>query len=187
LAAIAGIESLEFAGGAVLTLTGTQFNNGLSATTSLLGFGGLTVNMDVSGFFVTKLFSIPGNVGVTVNGTTGTDIFKLGNAAHTVNAGDGIDQIKGGDLADIINGGADGDKINGAGGADIITGGAGNDVFKYAKATDSGVGAAADRITDYAVGADKLNFARIDTNAAIAGDQGFAFIGNGTFSNTGRH
>jgi uncharacterized protein (TIGR01370 family) len=182
---LSGFETLQLVGGANLILTASQLANGLSATGVISGSGALTINMDAAGFFATKLFSFIGNVAVVVNGTAGTDIFKLGNAAHTVNAGDGIDQIKGGDLADIINGGADGDKINGAGGADIITGGAGNDVFKYAKATDSGIGAAADRITDYAIGGDKLNFARIDTNAALAGDQGFAFIGNGAFGATG--
>jgi hypothetical protein len=188
-ASFAGIERLELTNGSSLQLTGTQFNNGLALDTAIIVSGPsvstITVNMDAAGFFNTKLFTFSGSVSFVVNGTTGTDIFKLGNAVHTVDAGDGIDQIKGGDRADIINGGAGDDKINGAGGADVLTGGAGADVFKYGRATDSGVGAAADRITDFTIGSDRLNFSRIDTNPALAGSQGFAFIGTSVFGATG--
>jgi serralysin len=192
LGSLAGIENLGIGGN--LILTGSQFANGLSATTRFTGDGTVTVNMDVSGNFISKSFIYvplpPGGpvvfeVSFIVNGTTGTDIFKLGNFAHTVNAGDGADQIKGGNAVDTLNGGNGIDKINGAGGADILTGGAGNDVFKYANVSDSGIGAASDRITDFAIGGDKLNFGKIDTNLALAGDQGFAFVGNATFATNG--
>jgi Ca2+-binding RTX toxin-like protein len=185
LASLVGIEALEMVGGSALTITGTQFSTGLAANTLLSGNGSLTVNMDPGQFFVSKTFSMTGTVALIVNGTTGTDIFKLGNFAHTINAGDGADQIKGGNAADTINGGAGIDKINGASGADILTGGAGNDVFKYANVSDSGIGAASDLITDFAIGGDKLNFGKIDTNLALAGDQGFAFVGTAAFSGGG--
>jgi serralysin len=110
---------------------------------------------------------------------------KLGNYSHTANGGDGVDQIKGGTAVDTINGGNGNDKINGAGGADILTGGAGSDVFKYGAASDSGLGAGADRITDFTIGQDRLNFSRIDADAALAGDQAFAFVGTAAFTNTG--
>jgi Ca2+-binding RTX toxin-like protein len=183
LAGISGIEVIFFNFNG-LTLTGTQFATGLASNAALNGTGTLTVNMDPGQFFISKTFTTSGTVSVVVNGATGTDIFKLGNFAHTINAGDGADQIKGGNAVDTINGGAGVDKINGAGGADILTGGAGNDVFKYANASDSDMGLS-DRITDFAIGGDKLNFAKIDTNLALAGDQAFTFVGNALFANTG--
>jgi Ca2+-binding RTX toxin-like protein len=149
------------------------------------GTGTLIVNMATAGTFVSKLFTFASTASLVVNGTSGSDIFKLGNASHTVNAGDGTDQIKGGNLVDVIDGGAGIDKINGAGGADILTGGGGNDVFRYTRASDSGVGPAADRITDYAIGGDRLNFKDIDADTSTAGDQAFAFVGTGAFSGGG--
>jgi Ca2+-binding RTX toxin-like protein len=183
---ISGFEAIELSGGANLTLTGTQLAGGFASTTSLRGTGTLTVNMDVAGNFISKLFNFTGSgVSLVVNGSAGADTFKLGDAGHTINAGDGTDQIKGGNAVDIINGGDGADKINGAGGADILTGGAGNDVFKYTKASDSGLGTAADRITDFVIGSDRLNFTGIDANAGLAGDQAFAFVGTGAFSGGG--
>jgi Ca2+-binding RTX toxin-like protein len=185
LNSLTGIEALEFVGGASLTLTGTQARNGLALNTAVSGTGTLVINMDPGVAALTKLYVFSGAVTVTINGTAGVDLMKLGNVAHTANGGDGIDQIKGGTAVDTINGGIGNDKINGAAGADILTGGAGNDVFKYASASDSGLGAASDRITDFTIGQDRLNFAKIDANAALAGDQAFAFLGTAAFSNTG--
>ena len=48
-----------------------------------------------------------------------------------------------------------------------------------------GLGAGADRITDYTIGGDRLNFSGLDTNAGLAGIQGFAFVANGAFSGGG--
>jgi autotransporter-associated beta strand protein len=183
---LAGFEALELSGGAGLTLTGSQASAGMALNTAVSGTGALVINMDPGLAALTKLFVFSGSgVSVTINGTAGTDLMKLGNVAHTANGGDGIDQIKGGSAADTINGGNGNDKINGAAGADILTGGAGNDVFKYASASDSGLGAASDRITDFAIGQDRLNFAKIDANAALAGDQAFSFLGTAAFANTG--
>lgn len=182
---LAGLEALELVGGAGLLLSASLLTNGFAQNLAVSGNGILTVNMDVAGILLTKFFSFTSGISVVINGTSGFDIIKLGNALNTINAGDGTDQLKGGNLVDIINGGDGIDKINGEGGADVLTGGAGNDVFKYGAASDSGLGAAADRITDFAVGSDRLNFSRIDTNAGLAGDQSFAFVGSGAFSGGG--
>jgi Ca2+-binding RTX toxin-like protein len=186
LLTLTAIEALEFTGGASLTLTGTQASAGLALNTAVSGTGTLVINMDPGVAALTKLFVFSGSgVSVTINGTAGTDLMKLGNVAHIANGGDGIDQIKGGSAVDTINGGSGGDKINGAGGADILTGGAGNDVFKYANASDSGLGAGSDRITDFTIGQDRLNFVRIDADAVTAGDQAFSFLGTAAFAATG--
>jgi autotransporter-associated beta strand protein len=187
LAALSGIEALEFVGGANLTLTGSQFANGLAFATALSGTGSITVNMDAGINFLSQGFAFTGSsVAVTVNGTSGTDIIKCGTGVHTINAGDGVDQIRGGTAADIINGGDGNDKIIGFTGADIITGGAGSDQFRYFFQTDSGIGAAnSDQLTDFAIGSDKLNFSLIDADAVAADDQAFAFIGTDAFTNSG--
>jgi Ca2+-binding RTX toxin-like protein len=182
---IGGMEAIELTAGAALTLTGTQFANGFAAASTASGSGTITVNMAADLAFVSKFWTIGSGVSFIVNGTSGSDAFKLGNGAHTINAGDGVDQIKGGNLVDTINGDAGNDKINGAGGADILTGGAGSDVFKYANASDSGLGAAGDRITDFTIGQDRLNFSLLDADAGTAGDQAFSLVGTAAFSNTG--
>jgi Ca2+-binding RTX toxin-like protein len=185
LGTISSIEALEFGFFSTLRLTGSQFATGFAANTAIYGNDcSLTVDMTAGVTFFSKFMTNSG-VSVTVNGTTGNDVLKLGNFTHTVNAGDGADQIKGGSAVDVLNGDAGIDKLNGAAGADVLTGGTGNDVFKYAAAIDSGLGANADRITDFVIGSDRLNFARIDTNAGLAGDQGFGFIGAASFGGIG--
>jgi Ca2+-binding RTX toxin-like protein len=186
LGSIAAIEALELTAGATLTLTSTQSGTGLPLNAVVSGSGALVINFDPGVSVPTKLYNFTGFTGsITINGSSGVDVMKLGNVAHTANGGDGIDQIKGGSAADTIDGGNGGDKINGAGGADILTGGAGNDVFKYANGSDSGLGAASDRITDFTIGQDRLNFSKIDADAALAGDQAFTFLGTAAFTNTG--
>jgi Ca2+-binding RTX toxin-like protein len=185
LPALSSIEGIELTGGATLTLSGTQVSNELTLNTAVTGTGSLTINMTAGQILATKLMAFGAGVAVTVNGTSGTDIMKLGNAVQTVNGGDGTDQIKGGSLVDTINGGAGADKIMGMGGADVLTGGAGNDVFRYLNQSDSGIGATSDRITDFTIGQDRLNFSKIDTNPGLAGDQGFAFVGTAAFAGSG--
>jgi Calx-beta domain/RTX calcium-binding nonapeptide repeat (4 copies) len=187
LSALTSIEALELSGGANLTLSGTQFATGMARTTSVSGNGTITVNMDAGITSVSSGFVFAGTgVAFIVNGTSGIDAIKLGNATGNVaNGGDGVDQIRGGQLTDTINGGNGNDKIMGSGGADILSGGAGNDQFRYFQQSDTGLGANADRITDFTIGADRLNFALIDTNSSLAGVQGFAFIGNAAFDATG--
>jgi predicted extracellular nuclease len=186
LAGLISIEALELNNGAGLTITGTQFANGLAKTTAVSGTGSITVNMDAGVNFLSQNFAFSGSgVTVNVNGTSGTDIIKSGAGVHVINAGDGNDQIRGGTSADIINGGTGDDKIIGNTGADMITGGTGSDQFRYFLASDSGLGAAADVIIDYEIGVDQFNFSLFDTNPVLAGIQGFAFVGNAAFSGGG--
>jgi RTX calcium-binding nonapeptide repeat (4 copies) len=187
LGTVSGIEGLEVPSGATLTLTGAQVANGLALTTDVDGLGNIVINMSAAIAFVTKAFDFDGFSGaVTVNGTSGNDVIKLGNALNQVNTGNGSNIVQGGSLVDTIIGGTGIDKIAGNGGADILTGGAGADVFKFRNVTDSGVGAAArDIITDFVSGADRLNISRIDTNPALAGDQAFTFIGTSLYSANG--
>jgi Ca2+-binding RTX toxin-like protein len=185
LGIVAGMEAIELGGGAALTLTGAQVSSGFALNTAITGSGSLTINMTAGLLLPTKLWSVQSGIAVTINGTSGVDVMKLGNVVQTVNGGDGQDQIKGGSQVDTINGGGGIDKIMGLGGADILTGGAGNDVFRYLAQGDSGLGVAADRITDLTIGQDRINFKDIDADAVTTGDQAFAFLGTAAFGATG--
>jgi Ca2+-binding RTX toxin-like protein len=184
-AAITGFEAIDFAGASVI-LTGSQLASAFALNTIVNGNGSITINMAAGVNLITKLFDFSvfsGNI--AINGTNGMDFIKLGHVENIVNAGDGTDVIQGGNFADTINGGAGVDKIAGNLGADVLTGGAGNDVFKYRRVDDSNSGNGIDVITDFTVGQDRLNFVRIDTNPALVGSQGFAFIGMAEFGATG--
>jgi autotransporter-associated beta strand protein len=185
---LAGFEAIELSAGANLTLTGSQFRNGLATNSTLTGTGTITVNMDAGVNFLASGMGFASTVATVVNGTSGIDIIKLGLGAstgNTINSGDGVDQIRGSNGVDTINGGIGNDKIMGIGGADVLTGGAGNDQFRYFQQSDSGLGAAADQITDFTIGGDRLNFLLIDADAVTAGDQAFNFVGTAAFANTG--
>ncbi len=188
LASLVSIEAIELSAGAALTLTGTQFANGLASNSVLSGTGTITVNLTEGTAFSASAMTLAGgsNIGFTVNGAAGDDIIKaFFNSANTINGNGGNDQIRGGLLVDTINGGDGNDKILGYSGADLLTGGAGNDQFRYWFAADSGIGAAADRITDFVIGADRLNFALLDTDPVAPGLQSFAFVGTAAFAGGG--
>jgi Ca2+-binding RTX toxin-like protein len=188
---LANLEYFLVLGGPSISLSAAQLVAGFGSSGTFAGTGAITINLDpaasvlsLSGYTVN-----PGSAGtmtVAVNGSTANDQIKgLTGSVNTINGGDGNDQIRGGIFTDTIGGGAGNDKIYGAGGPDILTGGTGADQFRYLFQTDSGLGAAADRITDFASGSDRLNFALLDTNAGLAGVQGFAFVGNAAFSGGG--
>ena len=183
---LSSIEAVELVGGSSLSMTGSQFANGLAKTTAVSGSGSITVNMDAGVNFLSQGFVFTGTgVTLTVNGTSGTDVIKSGAGMHTINAGGGNDQIRGGISGDIVNGGDGNDKIIGFTGADVITGGSGSDQFRYLFQNDSGAGVNADRIADFTIGDDRLNFLLLDADVATAGDQAFSFIGTGAFAATG--
>ncbi|MFM5950778.1 MAG: beta strand repeat-containing protein, partial [Novosphingobium sp.] len=188
LASLVSIEAVELSGGANLTLSGSQFSNGLAATTVLSGTGSITINMETGFNVITSQFSnAPGaNVSLIINGTSGTDVVKV--ALSTVieaHGGDGADQLRGGNLADAIFGDGGNDKIMGLSGADQLTGGSGADQFRYLFTSDTGLAAAADSILDFAIGTDKLDFRALDANAGVAGRQLLSFVGTGAFTATG--
>jgi autotransporter-associated beta strand protein len=181
LGSLSGIEILTLSSG--LALTGAQINSGLAINTDVNGSGALTINMTAGVTLLTKLFDFTGYSGiVTINGTAGADIIKLGNAVHSINTGNGSNIVQGGGLVDTVTGGTGVDKFAGNAGADVLTGGTAADVFKYRAAGDSGMSAGnRDTITDFLIGTDRMNFVKIDANAGLAGDQAFAFVGTGAF------
>ena len=189
LGSVSGIEAVELVSGGTLTLSGSQFTNGLAFNTALSGNGSIVVNMESGSYFFASSMAVAGGsaIAFTVNGTTGSDVMKGSQtASNTFIGGDGADQLRGGGLADTIDGGAANDKIMGLGGADQLTGGAGADQFRYLFAGDSGVGAGnRDVILDFAAGSDRLDFRVLDANLSLPGRQTLSFLGTGAFTSGG--
>lgn len=100
----------------------------------------------------------------------------------------GNDTLRGGADKDVFYGGAGDDKLYGGTGKDVLAGNAGvdklyggadADTFVYSRLSDS-TRPAMDMIMDFARG-DVINLSAIDANAAVAGNQKFAFIGSAAF------
>jgi Ca2+-binding RTX toxin-like protein len=186
VADIVSIEAIEFANGAVLTLTGNQFSSGLAFNTLFSGSGGLVVTMTAGTALFAAQMDLSSSVTLTVTGTSEADVVKGAlSGVNLINGGGGIDQIRGGILVDTINGGDGNDKIMGLGGADVLTGGTGADQFRYLFANDSVLGANADRILDFTNGEDRLDFRTLDADPIASGRQTVTFIGTAAFSATG--
>ncbi len=163
-------------------LTGADLLNGgggndTASYTGALG-GGVSVNLatgaatgsDAQG---DQLLSIENLIG-----SSGSDALTGSSIANVLNGGSGNDALTGGAGADRLIGGL---------GKDALIGGTSGDAFVFAFASESSVGANRDRIADFSHGqGDRIHLSALDANPALAGDQGFSFIGKGAFSATGQ-
>jgi len=162
----AGDTVLELAGEGTDTLY-TVFNTTLSGALA-----------EIENLTLTGLNNLSAVGNAAANSIVGSD----GN--NTLAGGDGSDKLNGGLGADSLSGGNGNDTLDGGLGRDTLTGGAGNDSFSFATLTGSPL-ATPDLITDFTLGADRVSVSAIDTNAALAGDQAFAWIGGAAFSGAG--
>jgi serralysin len=118
--------------------------------------------------------------GVAVNLTTGIGIG--GNAAGDILIG--IENISGSQFNDILIGNAGANALVALNGKDTLTGNAGADRFLFTAVGETPVGANRDIITDFNHSqGDRIELAAIDANTVVAGNQAFAFIGSGAFTN----
>ena len=111
----------------------------------------------------------------TILGGGGDDTIYAGSDSDNVDGGFGADTIFGGSGNDIITGSSNPDVIVGGFGADTLDGGPGgsvSDTFRYLDLRDTN-----DTINNFTSGIDKIDFAALDANSAIAGDQAFAWGG----------
>jgi Ca2+-binding RTX toxin-like protein len=83
------------------------------------------------------------------------------------------DVLIGSKAANSLDGGNGADSLTGGRGADTLSGGLGADLFVYLDAKDS-VTSARDVILDFSLG-DRMDFAAIDANSTLAGNQAFVF------------
>ncbi len=99
----------------------------------------------------------------------------------TVNGGSGDDELLGNQGDDALFGNAGADFLIGGLGNDTINGGAGNDLIQYRTADE----AHGDVLVNFMSGSDLIVLRRFDANEALAGKQGFEFIGGRDFSGAG--
>ena len=117
----------------------------------------------------------------SLTGTGSANVLTGGNGDDTMDGGAGGDKVLGGNGNDQLIGNDGNDSLTGGAGADIQTGGLGADRFIFTSTADSPVGGA-DRIADFnSAELDKIDLSAIDSNAGVAGDQSFTFIGNQAF------
>jgi Ca2+-binding RTX toxin-like protein len=102
-----------------------------------------------------------------------------GNAgANRLDGGEGDDALFGLMGDDSLSGDLGNDLLDGGLGADILAGGLGADRFLFRSAVE----AHGDVISDFSVAeGDRIDLRPIDTNAGLAGDQGFTWIGDAGF------
>jgi Ca2+-binding RTX toxin-like protein len=125
---------------------------------------------------------------------TGTaDIRGYGNAENNLITGngganllygrDGHDTLRGEAGNDLLYGENGNDRLDGGAGQDRYYGGAGADQFIF----DDGdfAGPTPDRIMDFSqLEGDLIDLGAVDANSALAGDQGFSFVGSNAFTGT---
>lgn len=119
----------------------------------------------------------------TTLGTGAVNLDLLGIAAINGTGNTAANALLGNAGANSLSGLGGNDTLTGGLGRDILTGGAGNDVFDFNSKTESGTtSATSDRILDFTIGQDKIDVSTIDTNPALANDQGFTFLATGAFT-----
>jgi len=113
-----------------------------------------------------------------LNGSIANPIYARGNIANALlyegSTLSAIENAKGGGGADTLIANQVANSLTGNGGADI---------FKWMSTAHAGIGALADTVLDFVRGTDKLDFSNLDANPAVGGQQDFAFIGTGAFTN----
>ena len=132
---------------------------------------------------------VGGNGNDNIKGLAGNDNLSGGMGDDTLGGGEGNDTLSGSSGNDDIRGGAGNDVLIGGQGVDSLRGEAGSDVFKFLTVSDmQSFGRVStfsqnDVIADFGAG-DKIDFATIDANTNLAGNQKFAFIGSNHFTGT---
>jgi serralysin len=116
-----------------------------------------------------------------LTGAAGADSFTGGGGNDSLVGGAGADSLVGGIGADSLVGSGGNDVLDGRGGADDLTGGIGADRFRWWSVTES-TAAATDVLRDFSqTQGDIIDLSIIDSDAATAGNQAFAFIGSSAF------
>jgi Ca2+-binding RTX toxin-like protein len=118
----------------------------------------------------------------TISGTSANPALRTTESEDTVFGRGGHDTILGQGGDDWLYGEDGKDALTGGAGADRLAGGAGADQFVYTALSDS-TGAARDVIEDFShAQGDRIALSALDANAALGGNQAFAFIGSAAFS-----
>lgn len=186
----AGADSL-LGGSGDDTLRGFEGNDTLDgkagADAMYGGLGNDTFIVDASGDQVIEnagegLDTVQSAVSLTLSANvenlrlTGTATVATGNSLDNALTGTSLgNTLRGGAGNDHLAGLGGGDVLYGGQGGDTLTGGAGADTFLYQSLGESKA-ANPDLITDFNPLADVIDLSVIDANAALAGDQAFAWV-----------
>ncbi len=104
--------------------------------------------------------------------------FERGNIANALlyegNTASAIENAIGGGGADTLIANLVANQLRGNGGADT---------FRWMATGDAGTGVLADTVLDFASGSDRIDLSNLDAQPGTAGQQDFAFIGTGAFTN----
>ncbi|MFC3181955.1 calcium-binding protein [Cypionkella sinensis] len=117
---------------------------------------------------------------------SGNDDLTGNSNANRLQSGAGDDTLRGGAGNDLLYGSAGADRLIGGSGRDLQYGGANDgatDTFVFTAITDSAIGAARDVIFEFVSGTDDIDLSGIDANAAVAGNQVFAWGGTTAAAN----
>ncbi|WP_240233123.1 cadherin-like domain-containing protein [Devosia lacusdianchii] len=121
-----------------------------------------------------------------ITGSSAADVITGSSGANVLDGGLGDDILLGMGGADTLVGGAGMDRITGGAGRDVLTGGADNDIFLFNATSEMGrTLLTRDVVVDFVHGQDVLNFAAIDANTSVAGDNAFAFLATAGAAYTG--
>ncbi|MFC0588159.1 hypothetical protein ACFFF7_01900 [Novosphingobium aquiterrae] len=122
LGSFTGFEAIDLVGGVTLTLTGSQFTNGMAANGTVSGSGTLTINMGGSDLTLTMQ-------GLQLAGGATVTAVVYGSASDETITGMA-------QAASTLNGGAGNDVLTGGAGIDSFIGGSGNDTFNVNNAAE---------------------------------------------------
>jgi serralysin len=121
-----------------------------------------------------------------ITGSSAADVITGSSGANVLDGGLGDDILLGMGGTDTLVGGAGMDRITGGAGRDVLTGGADNDIFLFNATSEMGrTVLTRDVVVDFVHGQDVLNFAAIDANTSVAGDNAFAFLATAGAAYTG--
>lgn len=188
-----GNDSIEGGGGNDLIRPGLGADiidggDGLRDLVDYLGSAAVNVNLAIGQL---SGGAAQGDLITGVEGLAGgnfNDVLTGDALANTLIGRAGSDLLTGGAGNDQFFGDAGADTLIGGAGVDVLRGGVDADLFRFLTAADSGApGQARDAILDFSkVQGDRIDLSTIDANAALGGDQAFAFIGSAAFSAAGQ-
>ena len=121
-------------------------------------------------------------------GSQSGDLLRGDDGGNVLKGLGGADSLYGGSGGDHLIGGWGADRLIGGLGADRLEGGGAGDRFVFASIAETGLEPGArDLILDFGQGqGDRIVLQAIDADATLAGNQAFAFIGEGAFTAAGQ-
>lgn len=155
--------------------------------TELAGEGRDTVRSSIAYTLGSEVEWLELQGGANIEGTGNglANVLKGNDGDNALSGLSGNDKLYGGAGSDRVDGGEGNDVLEGGTGRDEFTGGTGSDRFIFREGDLGGASiATADVIHDFVhAQGDKIRLDAVDANSTLAGNQAFAFLGTGAFTN----